>query len=76
MYDNKQLFKELLKNTDENFKKREELIQLHKDNYALASNIKIRKEVEKEIIKKNEKLLERQNEMDKNQEEIIKYQKE
>ena len=47
MYDNKHLFRELLKNTDENFKKREELIQLHKDNYALASNIKIRKEVEK-----------------------------
>ena len=48
MYNNKnRLFKELLNNIDDNFQKKEELISLHKENNVLASNIKIRKEIEK-----------------------------
>ena len=48
MYNNKnRLFKELLNNIDDNFQKKEELISLHKENNILASNIKLRKEIEK-----------------------------
>ena len=63
MYNNKnRLFKELLNNIDDNFQKKEELISLHKENNILASNIKIRKEIEK--IFAQGKLKQIENELD------------
>ncbi len=63
MYNNKnRLFKELLNNIDDNFQKKEELISLHKENNVLASNIKIRKEIEK--IFAQGKLKQIENELD------------
>ena len=63
MYNSKnRLFKELLNNIDDNFQKKEELISLHKENNILASNIKIRKEIEK--IFAQGKLKQIENELD------------